>query len=292
AIARVERADGTLLRDYRQTQGQQVVLPEHAYLITSILSDNEARAKTFGRNSPLRLSRPAAAKTGTTNDFRDNLTVGYTPELVVGVWVGNSDNSPMRDVSGITGAAPIWKQIMEAALEGQPVREFVPPAGVVAVEICALGGRQPSPRCPPNQRRRELFKADQLPLPPDEAVELAVAAKDPTLLAAPPQLSAPAQQPDILVTVPSLSQPMTRGLLSIRGTVNPPGFRQYVVEFGAGENPAEWRWISGPHLAPVVDEQLTVWNTTDLPPGRYTVRVTALTADGARVGYGYLELVP
>ncbi len=293
ALLRVERADGTVLRDYRQSQGQQVVLPEHAYLITHILSDNAARAKTFGVNSPLRLSRPAAAKTGTTNDFRDNLTLGYTPDLVVGVWVGNSDNSPMRDVSGITGAAPIWKQIMEEALAGTPPRDFAPPPGVVQAEICLLGGHAPSPNCPPDQRRFEVFKADQPPLPPDEVVELAVAARDPALLTAlPPAPTAPPQMPEIVIVQPSPSQPATRGLISIRGTVNPPGFQHYVVEFGEGDNPGEWRWISGPHLAPVINDQLTVWDASVLPPGRYTLRVTARTDGGEQVGYSHFDLLP
>ncbi|MDW8054658.1 MAG: PBP1A family penicillin-binding protein [Anaerolineae bacterium] len=292
ALLRVERADGTLVRDYRTPQGQQVVLPEHAYLITHILSDNAARARTFGTNSPLRLSRPAAAKTGTTNDFRDNLTVGYTPDLVVGVWVGNSDNSPMRGVSGITGAAPIWKQIMEEALADTPPRDFAPPPGVVRMEVCALGGRMPSPSCPPEQRRQEVFKADQPPLPPDEAVELAVAARDPSLIHAPKPTDAPPQTPEILITQPAFTNPAMRGVISVRGTVNPPGFQHYVVEYGFGDNPAEWHWISGPHLAPVVNEQLTEWNAGALPPGRYTLRVTAYTTSGVLVGYSHFDLMP
>ena len=79
-----------------------------AYLITDILSDNEARLGTFGEFSLLNIGRPAAVKTGTTTDFRDNWTVGYTPELVAGVWVGNADNSPMLNITGVDGAAPIW----------------------------------------------------------------------------------------------------------------------------------------------------------------------------------------
>ena len=99
-----------------------------------------ARASTFGEGSPLQLSRPAAAKTGTTTDWRDNWTVGYTPELVVGVWAGNADNQPMHHVSGVTGAAPIWHDVMEELLKGRPVREFRMPAGLVRVPVCADSG--------------------------------------------------------------------------------------------------------------------------------------------------------
>ena len=76
----------------------------------------------LGANSALKLSRPAAVKTGTTNDFRDNWTIGYTPDLLVGVWVGNADNRPMREVSGVTGAAPLWRDVLEAADDSRPDR--------------------------------------------------------------------------------------------------------------------------------------------------------------------------
>ncbi len=291
AIMRVESANGALLRDYRATQGEQVVRPEHAYLITSILSDNSARAKSFGANSVLKLSRPAAVKTGTTNDYRDNLTIGYTPDLVVGVWVGNADNSEMQGVSGITGAAPIWHDIMEGALANVPAKDFVPPAGVVGVEICALGGHVPSPNCP--SKRIEFFKADQLPLPPDENVERAVAAGDPNLVNAPQPTANPNPQSlDILISEPAEHAPAARGLISIRGTVNPPGFQQYIVEYGDGDNPGEWKWISGPHLSPVVNDQLTQWNTSDLPSGRYTLRITVNTANGPLIGYSRFDVGP
>ncbi len=115
-----------------------------AYLITNILSDNYARRSTFGENNPLRLSRPAAAKTGTTQDWRDNWTVGYTPDLVVGVWAGNADNEPMRHVSGVTGAAPIWRDIMEELHKGRPVQDFVRPDGLVERTVCADNGFLPA----------------------------------------------------------------------------------------------------------------------------------------------------
>ena len=125
------------------------------WLITDILSDNEARFIGFGRNSILRLDRPAAVKTGTTTNFHDNWTVGYTPDLVVGVWAGNADYQPMRDVTGVTGAAPIWHQFMRSVLTGTPEREFSRPTGLVRVEVCALSGLLPSESCP--YRRREWF---------------------------------------------------------------------------------------------------------------------------------------
>ena len=95
---------------------EQVISEAAAFLVTDILSDDAARAPAFGTGGPLLLSRPAAAKTGTTDDFRDNWTVGYTRYLVTGVWAGNSDGSPMQSASGVTGAAPIWHAFMETVL--------------------------------------------------------------------------------------------------------------------------------------------------------------------------------
>ncbi len=109
-------AQGRLVDERSKSPGTQVVSAEAAYLTTNILSDNLARAPAFGRNSILALSRPAAAKTGTTTSWRDNWTLGYTRYLVVGVWAGNANGAPMRNVTGITGAAPIWSKFMEAVI--------------------------------------------------------------------------------------------------------------------------------------------------------------------------------
>jgi membrane carboxypeptidase/penicillin-binding protein len=161
AILRVEGTDGRVLSEQQAPPGQRVLDERVTYWITDILSDDSARIPAFGEGSALALSCPAAAKTGTTTDWRDNWTVGYTPDLVVGVWVGNADNSPMVDVSGIDGAAPIWHSLMEEALKGQPGRAFAQPPGMVQVEICADSGVLPSAYC--LHRRREWFIAGHEP---------------------------------------------------------------------------------------------------------------------------------
>jgi 1A family penicillin-binding protein len=161
AILRVEGADGKVLWEEQVAPGPRVLDERVAYWITDILSDDSARIPAFGEGSPLALSGPAAAKTGTTTDWRDNWTVGYTPDLVIGVWVGNADNSPMVDVSGIDGAAPIWRSVMEEALKGKPGRAFTQPPGMVQVEVCADSGTMPNAYCP--HRRREWFIAGREP---------------------------------------------------------------------------------------------------------------------------------
>ncbi len=124
---------------YSHTPETKLVLdPRIAFLISSILSDSIARSPTFG--NALNISRPAAVKTGTTEDFKDALTIGYTPSLVIGVWVGNNDNTPMDSVAGSLGAAPIWRQLMENMLNGKPIEKFIPPTNILRVMVCKENG--------------------------------------------------------------------------------------------------------------------------------------------------------
>ncbi len=137
-----------------QTQGTQVISKQVAFMITNVLSDNNSRTFEFGKCSALYLYeqtqtqcyagdpgmiRPAAVKTGTSNDFRDNWTVGYTPDYTVGVWAGNNDNSAMINITGVDGAAPIWHDSMLMAEQGRPVTGFTTPSGVVKKTISYPG---------------------------------------------------------------------------------------------------------------------------------------------------------
>ncbi len=167
AITKILDHNGELVYEYTPPQGEQALRPEHAFLISSILSDNAARTWMFGPNSLLNLPFPAAAKTGTSNDFRDNWTIGYTPDLAVGVWVGNADYTPMNNTTGLSGAAPIWSQFMQQAVprmsDGAP-RGFPRPAGIVDKIICSISGTEPSNSCKTGTRT-EYFAEDQPPLP-------------------------------------------------------------------------------------------------------------------------------
>jgi penicillin-binding protein 1C len=169
AITRIVDHVGNVVYEHQPPLGEQIVRAEHAYLISSILSDNEGRAPMFGRNSVLNLPFQAAVKTGTTDDFRDNWTLGYTPDITIGVWVGNADYTPMQNTTGLTGAAPIWADMMQAAIQqltgGNPAA-FARPVGVVDRVICAVSGTVPSEWCP--EQTNELFAADQPPLPADQ----------------------------------------------------------------------------------------------------------------------------
>lgn len=120
-------------------QAKRVMSEEASFLTSSILSDQEARAPTFG-SSLLVDGRVTASKTGTTDNNRDAWTIGYTPSLAVGVWVGNNENKPMSGVAGSSGAAPIWRRSMKAFLANSPAENFSQPKNVVQLQVCARNG--------------------------------------------------------------------------------------------------------------------------------------------------------
>jgi len=157
----VRAKDGRELPLPEPTPSRRLFSPQVSYLITHILSDRDARVPAFGYLTPLNLPFPAAAKTGTSKDFRDNWTVGYTPRYTVGVWVGNFDGSPMRRVSGITGAGPLFRDVMLQLEAGRPKTPFPEPEGIVKTKICPLSGLRPGPACP--SAIEELFLAGTAP---------------------------------------------------------------------------------------------------------------------------------
>ena len=141
SILSIKNSDGNTLWTYHRPRGVQVVAPQYSYIITSILKDNHARVLAFGPNSQLQLDRPAAVKTGTSQQFKDNLTIGYAPNLLTAVWVGNTDDSAMDNIEGVDGAGPIWHDFMEYGFQhlNLPVQDFTPPPGVVMARVSSSG---------------------------------------------------------------------------------------------------------------------------------------------------------
>jgi len=145
-ILKVTDTQGKVLYEYKKKEGKQVVSSEIAFLISHILLDNNARAMEFGTQSWLQVQgKTVSVKTGTTDEKRDNWTVGYTSSVVAGVWVGNSDNSPMNPAiaSGVTGASPIWNKIMSYVLKNKPDEQPVKPDNVIALQIDSFAGGLP-----------------------------------------------------------------------------------------------------------------------------------------------------
>ncbi|MCX6704522.1 MAG: PBP1A family penicillin-binding protein [Candidatus Woesebacteria bacterium] len=140
AILKVTDLSGKVLEENKPQKGNRVLTEEAAFLIDSILSDNNARKDVFGLNSLLNVP-DVMVKTGTTNDKRDNWTIGGNATAMVGVWVGNNDNSQMLNVaSGVSGASPIWRRIISASLKGKPTVKFDVPAGINQQSVDTVSG--------------------------------------------------------------------------------------------------------------------------------------------------------
>src|SRR6266545_4789239 len=317
AILKVTNSRGEVLESASESPGRQG-LGEHgeqiAYLLTDILSDNKAREYMFGPGNVMELPdrRLAAVKTGTSNDWRDSWAIGYTPDVTVGVWVGNSDGSPMQEVAGSNGAGSIWRAIMDLYHQGRPIEQFQRPAGIGTATICADTGSLAGNACP--HPIEERFVAGTEPKSSDVFLKTVKVGGDGTCLAAPytppaqvheqtfavyPQefhdwaVSAGIPQPPTTYCPPpqsrpdagiaQIAQPMPSATISattvlVRGTAR----GAYTLEWGGGSDPGDWQPINaGP--TGVVDGILGVWQVADLPAGQYTLRLRVTTPDGVPV---------
>jgi penicillin-binding protein 1C len=189
AILKVTDRNGAVLEEWKNAPGYQVMSSGEAYVISSILADNNARSAIFGANSLLKISgRTVAVKTGTTNDRRDNWAVGWTPGVVVGVWVGNNDNSPIKQVaSGSSGATPIWRKIILGYLKESADVPFEKPGDVVTVavdKVTGYGGHDNFPT------KDEVFVKGTEPVGEDPVHKLVKVCKGENKLAGPTDIAA------------------------------------------------------------------------------------------------------
>ncbi len=312
SILRVEDRAGKTLYQFTAPQTQPILSPDLAYLINNVLSDNESRLAAFGAGNPLELAdRPTAAKTGTTNDFHDNWTMGYVPQLAIGVWVGNSDNSAMKGVTGLTGAAPIWHALMTWASAALAPQAWTPPPGIVAVRICDPSGLLPTPTC--QRTREDVFIRGNEPTTPDnlwqsvalnrETGKRATVCTPPELIEnriyqiLPPEatdwvnatgLAQPPQEYDPLGVscLPAgnaailAPQPFAylRGVVEISGTAKGDNFAFFRVQYGPGLYPANWLQIEGDRGEQIENGILQTWNTAGLD-GLYSLQLVVVKND-------------
>jgi penicillin-binding protein 1C len=313
AILRVEDPKGNILWEYTQPETQQVLDPSLAYLMADILSDNNSRAAAFGSNSALYFEdRRVAAKTGTTNDFRDNWTIGFTPQVSVAVWVGNNDNEAMKDVTGLSGAAPIWHQVMDYYLRDKPAEWYLRPPGLVDVRVDATSGLLPTEHSPGTVV--EMFLEGSEPKATDnvhqvfrinrENGKLATVYTPPELVEErvyeifPPEaadwmrdtgIPVPPSEYDNAYGPPLASGPVAimnpgpyayvNGGVVISGNVMIDNFALYRLEYGQGLNPTTWTQLGGDHTNQVDRGPLEFWDTSGVPEGLYTLQLTALRQD-------------
>ncbi|MBN2585604.1 penicillin-binding protein [Patescibacteria group bacterium] len=165
SVIKVEDARGRVLEENKASSPKRVIDSEIAYQINDVLSDDQARGAVFGVGGPLSISgRTVAAKTGTTDKFRDGWTIGYTPDLVAGVWSGNNDNESMTAASGLV-AAPIWNTYMRKALANIPDKPFIMPSGIREIDVDELSGLLPSGDTP--STKKEIFAPNNVPTETD-----------------------------------------------------------------------------------------------------------------------------
>lgn len=308
AILRIEDTQGEAIRQYLYPQTGQILSPQLAFLMNDILSDNQARLAAFGVDNKLQLEgRPAATKTGTTDDWRDGWCIGYTPQLAVGVWVGNSDNEPMDRLPGARGAAPIWQQLMEYALQDEPLQGFPRPPGIEEAQVCAVSGLLPTERCPATAT--ELFLEGTVPTAYCDVHQVFLVNRQTGRLASvhtPPDLveervyeifppeardwvreSGLPQPPteydeygpgqvagDVAITDPAPYACLREGQVIV-GNARGTDFAGWRLEAGAGLNPSSWGPIGGHHDHPVDHGPLEYWDVGGLE-GLYTLRLTVL----------------
>ena len=312
SILQVRDSEGNILKKYEQPTAERIFSAEVAYLMQDIMSDDVARAPAFGANTALTLpDRKVAAKTGTTNGFKDNWTMGFTPQLTVGVWVGNTDNESMENVTGLSGAAPIWNAVMRKYHEGLPAIWYETPPGIVQRVVCQPSGLLPTEQC--QEQRTELFVAGAEPTISDNIWQEFEIDRETGLLAGPttpperiekriyeilPQEAAdwvkesgipqpPTEtaslrledfDPDSAIISPTLGSTIGGQIEFIGNARGGP----YRLEIGAGLEPSEWTQIGPEHGEEIQNSVLERLDTTTLPEGLYTVRLTVNRGDGPR----------
>lgn len=313
-ILKVEDKDGAVLQEYTSPSTDRVVEAAPAYMIDNVLSDPTPRPVAFGSyaNYLTLPGRPVAAKTGTTNSWRDAWTMGFTPQLAVGVWTGNSDNKEMKLADGSITAAPIFNRVLAKGMEGLPVQGWAEPPGIKKVRVCMPSGMLPTPDCP--QTATDIFLAGHEPAQQDtvyQAFEINSATGKRASVCTPPELIQrvvyqvfPANaadwvrekgipQPPVEVDGPCgggelagdvvIGSPIigarVKGGVQITGNARSADFRAYKVEVAPEKAPNRWQPIGPEHGNQVTDGLLEFWDTTGFD-GLYTLRLTVMENSG------------
>ncbi|MBI5671053.1 MAG: transglycosylase domain-containing protein [Chloroflexi bacterium] len=320
AVLKIEDGDGNVLWEYtpEQVQLNKVgVFPAGlAYLINDILADSATRQRTLGEGNTVDLNRPAAIVNGLAGDGAAGWTVGYTPQLVAGVVVSRGDGAAMSlDKLDADGAAPVWRAVMQYVLErdGLPPADWTRPADVVEQAVCVRSGLLPNNACP---TRNEIFLAQFVPaqtdtywqtvqlnsqtgqratastpaelrtdtlyfIPPPEAADWWQANNMPL----PPEEYDTVSRPELFSSVQILQpQPFAyvRGVVDIRGTLDPTNMQYYQLAYGEGPNPSQWIQIGEQQTTFQRGASLGTWDTSGLPSGLYNILLTVVRADNTR----------
>jgi membrane peptidoglycan carboxypeptidase len=309
-VISIEDAAGNLLWEYTPQQ-RDTLDPALAYLMNDMLGDRELRTQVYGDNHPLEIDRPAAVQAGASSDARDLWTVGYTPQLTVGVWLGNVDNAPVTRLDALNGPAAIWQSVMRYAnlRYSMPVVDWAPPLNIVEQPVCAVSGLLPTAYCPvvmevfadgtqptradyyyqmvevnrSNGKRatastpRDLVEERVYFVYPEGAQEWASAQGIESIPAEYDSIGAPPVVGPVAILDPD-PLAYVNGSINVQGNATLPAFQYYQLAYGAGLNPTDWIQIGDRIFTPARGALLGRWDTTGLE-GLYSLRLTVVTAE-------------
>lgn len=310
-IQRISDIHGGVWLDRQSQEIQSVISSQLAYLINHILSDESARWESFGHPNPLEIGRPAATKIGRTSSGNDSWTVGYTPQMVVGVWLGRekTDDLARGELDSKVSSA-LWHAIIQYALRELPSEAWLAPPGISTMTVCDPSGMLPSKDCPVVVS--EVFLSGHEPTQVDtlyrtyeinrETGRLATVFTPPelidqqTYLFVPPEASQWAEQiglesppetydviytpnpsPEAQITYPKLFTNI-KGEITLQGHAFGDDFISYRLQIGQGLNPQNWLTISEDIQEPVIDGDLSTWDTSGLD-GLYAVQLLVLRSN-------------
>ena len=303
-VLKVVGVDGAVWLDWETPQNQPVVTPQLAYLMNNVLSDETARWPSLGYPNPLEIGRPAGAKIGRAADGLGAWTIGYTPQRVVGVWMGaDAEFSPKA-------AAGLWHALLQYASRDLPPKGWDAPIGVTTMDVCDPSGLLPTADCPnivsevflngsePSQYDNlyrtfqvnretgylatvftppELIEEQKYMLVPADARKWAAAAG----IELPPEsydaIQLPPRLPNANITSPAIFDDLS-GVIQINGTAAGEDFDYYRIQVGQGLNPREWLQIGGDVREPVTDGLLAEWDASELN-GLYALQLLVVRTD-------------
>ena len=292
-------------------RNQPILSTQLAYLITNILSDEAARWLTLGHPNALEIGRPAAAKSGSSLAGQDVWTVGYTPQLVIGVWIGRVSAPENAPPLSPQLPAALWHALMQNAHQQLPAENWIVPSGITTRDVCDPSGMLPSPYCPTVVS--EIFLSGTEPLQVDNLYQVVKVNRETGLLATiytpselveeriylqvPQEATAWARQAGIPIPPDSydvftsnqqddqnaiIHSPgmfsVIRGAVSITGTAAGDDFSHYRIQIGRGLNPTAWIQIGEDVNRPAHNAELVSWDTSGLS-GLYTLQLMVIRED-------------
>lgn len=300
--------------DWNQTKQQPIASPQLAYLVTDVLADELARRDSLGHPNPLETGRPSAAKIGQTADGENTWTIGYTPQRVVGVWLGTTEISETQD-GGLEinpmAAAGLWHAVMKTTFETLPLEAFQQPVGIVEMQVCNPSGLLPTQECP--ETIPEIFIQGSEPVQTDNLYQTFLINNQTNRLATvftPPEfveervylvvpseaeewaqnagLETPPNDYDVIFNPATSDEKVSilapeifsyiSGNVSINGRANTDDFAFYRVQVGEGLNPRQWLQIGENTDSPVEEGRLAVWQTESLN-GLYAIQLLVVDQD-------------